>query len=178
MKAKLSYLRISPRKVRLVADLIKGKTVEEAQVILSFTVKKACRPILKLLKSAIASAVNDFKLVESNLKIAKITVDGGPMLKRWRPRARGRAFPIQKKTSHVTIVLGEIEKIESKKKVVKTIKKTVKTKADKADAKEEKEASEKTKETKEKKPKFVSRDEKTGKAIKPTGKRFFRRKSF
>lgn len=169
MKAKLSYLRISPRKVRLVADLIRGKTVEEAQVILKFTVKKACTPILKLLKSAIASSINDFKLAESNLKISKIVVDGGPMLKRWRARARGRAFPIQKKTSHVTIILGEIEKTEVKKKVVKTTKKTV---SPKDETKEEKEVK------KEKKVKFVPKDEKTKKATKPTGKRFFRRKSF
>jgi len=176
MKAKLSYLRISPRKARLVADLIRGKTVEEAQVILSFTVKKSSMPILKLLKSAIASAVNDFKLAESNLKIIKIVVDGGPMLKRWRARARGRAFPIQKKTSHVTIVLGEISETKTKKpvkkKVVKTAKKTVKPEPDTKDKKEI------TKETKNKKVKFVPKDEKRKKSAESTGKRFFRRKSF
>ncbi|PIW91361.1 MAG: 50S ribosomal protein L22, partial [Candidatus Nealsonbacteria bacterium CG_4_8_14_3_um_filter_37_36] len=102
--AKLRYLRITPRKVRQVSDLIRGKTVEEAQTILRYTVKKAAQPLLKLLKSAVASAKNNFQLEELNLYISKILVDEGPKLKRWRARARGRADEIQKKTSHVTIV--------------------------------------------------------------------------
>lgn len=108
--AKLRYLRIAPRKVRLVADLIREKRVEEAQKILSFTIKKSSEPILKLLNSAIANAKHNFRLQESNLYIAKITVDGGPMHKRWMPRARGQAYEIQKKTSHITLILDEIEK--------------------------------------------------------------------
>jgi len=114
---KLRRLGIAPRKVRLVADLVRGKSVEEAQTILNFTVKKAAHPLLKLLKSAIASARHDFKgLDESNLRIVKITVDQGPKYKRWRPRARGVAYEIQKKTSHITLVLDEIAK-KTKKKV-------------------------------------------------------------
>ncbi|MFH1643104.1 MAG: 50S ribosomal protein L22 [Patescibacteria group bacterium] len=179
MRAKLSYLRIAPRKTRMVADLIRGKTVEEAQTILKFTVKKSSLPILKLLKSAVASAVNNFKLEELNLKIAKIVVDGGPMLKRWRPRARGRAFPIQKKTSNVTIILEEIEKSEEKKiekkKAIKTIEKTVKIVKTKADSKEEKEEN---KEDKDNKAKINLKDDRLKRSVKPTGKRFFRRKSF
>lgn len=108
--AKLKYLRIAPRKVRLIADLIRGKSVEEAQTILNFTVKKATFPLLKLLKSAIANAKNQSQLEESNLYISKILVDEGPKYKRWMPRARGMASEIQKKTSHITIVLGEIAK--------------------------------------------------------------------
>ncbi|MDI6591661.1 MAG: 50S ribosomal protein L22 [Patescibacteria group bacterium] len=108
--AKLRYLRIAPRKVRLVADLIRGKKVEEAQNILNFTVKRAAKPLLKLLKSAIANAKNNFQLEESNLYISKILVDEGPKYKRWRARARGRADQIQKKTSHLTLVLDEITK--------------------------------------------------------------------
>jgi len=121
--AKLRYLRITPRKVRQVSDLIRGKTVEEAQTILRYTVKKAAQPLLKLLKSAVASAKNNFQLEELNLYISKILVDEGPKLKRWRARARGRADEIQKKTSHVTIVLDEIIKKPKKVKKIKEIKK-------------------------------------------------------
>ena len=121
--AKLKYLRIAPRKVRLVADLIRGKRIEEAQNILNFKVKKAVLPLLKLLRSATANAKNNFQLDESNLYIAKILVDEGPKYKRWRARARGRAEEIQKKTSHVTVVLDEIVK---KPKKVKKVKKTKK----------------------------------------------------
>lgn len=108
--AKLNYLRIAPRKVRLVADLIRGKTTAEAERILRFTRKRAARPLLKLLQSAIANAKNNFQLDPDNLRIAKLLVNQGPTLKRWRPRARGQASQIQKKSSHITLVLEEIEK--------------------------------------------------------------------
>jgi len=123
VKAKLNYLRIAPRKVRLVANLIRGKRVLEAQNILNFTVKRATLPLLKLLKSAINNARNNFGLEESNLYISEIMVDEGPKLKRWRPKARGQLSEIQKKTSHVTLVLEEIEKkpkrVEKMEKMVK-----------------------------------------------------------
>lgn len=106
--AKIKYLRIAPRKVRLLTDLIRGKSVQRAQRILSFTIKKGSDPILKLLKSAVANATNNFKLNESNLYISKILVDEGPKFKRVMPRARGSANEIQKKTSHITVVLSEI----------------------------------------------------------------------
>ncbi len=106
---KLRHLRIAPRKVRLVADLIRGKSVEEARVILQFTVKRAAPPVLKLLNSAIASAKQK-NLDPSRLYISKITVDEGPKLKRWRARARGQAYEIQKKTSHITLILDETKK--------------------------------------------------------------------
>jgi large subunit ribosomal protein L22 len=109
MKAYLRYLRIAPRKVRLVADLIRGKKVDEALEILDFTVKKPAIPVKKLLLSALANAKHNFKKDEKSLYIKRITVDEGPKLKRWMPRSRGRAYEIQKKTSHVTIELGEIE---------------------------------------------------------------------
>ena len=105
--AKLRYLRIAPRKVRLVADLIRKKPVNEALVILDFTRKKAALPLKKLLNSAIANAKNNFQLDPSNLYISKITVDEGPKYKRWMPRARGRADLILKRTSHITLVLKE-----------------------------------------------------------------------
>ena len=124
--AKLRYLRIAPRKVRLAADLIRGKSTEKAQVILNFTVKKPVLPLLKLLKQAIANAKNNFQTEQSNLYISKITVDEGPKLKRWRARARGRAFEIQKKTSHITLILDEIKK--KAKKVRKIEPKAIKIK--------------------------------------------------
>ena len=108
--AKLRYLRIAPRKVRLVADLVRGKKVEEAAHILTFTRKRAAKHILKLLNSAIANALHNFQLKKENLYIARIIVDEGPKLKRWRPRARGMAYEIQKKTSHITLVLKKQEK--------------------------------------------------------------------
>ena len=124
--AKLRYLRIAPRKVRLVADLIREKSVEEAQTILSFTTKKAAKVLLKLLKQAIANAKTNFQLEEKNLYISKILVDEGPKYKRWMPRARGMASPIQKKTSHVTIILDEIEKKPKKAKKPKKVEKVEK----------------------------------------------------
>jgi len=120
--AKLNYLRIAPRKVRLVADLIRGKSVEEAQTILNFLTKKAAGHMLKLLKQAAANAKNNFQLDESNLYISKILVDEGPKYKRWIARARGRADEIQKKTSHLTILLDEITKKPKKIKKMKKIK--------------------------------------------------------
>ena len=107
--AKLRYLRIAPRKVRLVADLVRGKSVEEATHILNFTRKRAAKPLLKLLNSAVANASHNFQLKKENLYISKILVNEGPKLKRWRPRARGVTYEIQKKTSHITLVLTEIE---------------------------------------------------------------------
>jgi large subunit ribosomal protein L22 len=92
--------------VRLVADFIRGKTAVRAKKELGFLKKRAALPWSKLLDSALANAKNNFQLEEKNLYLAKVLVDEGPKLKRWRPRSRGRAFPIQKKTSHLTIILG------------------------------------------------------------------------
>lgn len=115
--AKLNNLRKAPRKVRLVANLVKGMTVVQAENELKFSVKDSAQPVLKLLRSAIANANHNFHLDKNNLYIAKAVVDNGPNLKRWRPRAFGRAAGILKRTSHITIVLSEI--IEGKK-LVKT----------------------------------------------------------
>jgi large subunit ribosomal protein L22 len=168
--AKLRYLRIAPRKVRLVADLIRGKTVEQAQTILNFVRKRATRPLLKLLNSAIANAHHNFQLEKNNLYISEIRVDEGPKLKRWRPRARGQAFEIQKKTSHVTLVLEEIEKKPKKRKVKKEeVKKEEKEKIAKAEEKPKKEI---------KKPKKPELEIPKPKIEKKGIKRFFRRKAF
>ena len=116
VKVHLKHLHISPRKVRLVADLVRGMDALEAEKILQFTSKKSAISIGKLLKSAIATAKNDYSFAEDNLLISEILVNEGPTLKRWRPRAHGRAFPIMKRTSHITIVLNEKVKSESKLK--------------------------------------------------------------
>lgn len=142
--AKLKYLRISPRKVRLVADLIRGKRVSEAQALLDFTIKGATKPLKKLLDAAVADARHNFGIKESNLFISKIFVNEGPTLKRVRARAFGRFFPIHKRTSHVELVLDEIETTapekrasvekpledEKKKKVQKKAKETKKPRRD------------------------------------------------
>lgn len=111
---------MAPRKVRMAADLVRGKKVVEAQRLLQFAAKHSAHPVLKTLNSAIASARNNFQADESNLYISHISVNEGPKLKRYRPRARGQAYEIQKKTSHVTIVIDEIEqqKTKTKKKIV------------------------------------------------------------
>jgi large subunit ribosomal protein L22 len=116
VKANLRYLRMAPRKVRLVADLIRGKSVEEAEKILSFTTKRAALPLLKLLKSAMANAKHNFNLNENNLFVSKILVNEGPRLKMTFPRSRGRADIKQKKMSHVTLILSELPKGEPKPK--------------------------------------------------------------
>lgn len=116
IKVELNNLRTAPRKVRQVADLIRNKKADEAQSILEFTVNKSSVPMLKLLHSALVSAVNDFKLKESSFYISKVTVDEGPKLKRSHPMSRGRAYPILKRTSHIQLVLTEINKPKSNKK--------------------------------------------------------------
>ena len=106
MKAKLRFTRIATRKARLVADLIRGKRSEEALNILTFTPKAAARMIIKLLKSAIANATQK-KIDVDRLYVKTIVVDQGPTMKRFMPRAMGRATLIRKRTSHITIVLDE-----------------------------------------------------------------------
>ena len=101
------YLRVSPHKVRLVADLVRGKKVDEALTILKFLPKKSGRLINKTLRSAVANAENTHTIDVDTLFIKSILVDEGPKLKRWRPRAMGRATRILKRTSHITMVLAE-----------------------------------------------------------------------
>lgn len=118
--AKLNNLRVSPRKVRDTADMIRGCRVEEALYRLNSTVRRSNDSIAKLVNSAIANAKNNFGLKEDNLYISEITVNEGPTLKRWMPRAQGRATQILKRTSKIQVVLGELEiTTEAKKKEVK-----------------------------------------------------------
>jgi large subunit ribosomal protein L22 len=107
VRAKLRFARMGPRKARLVADLIRGKKSEEALNILTFTKKAAAKTIIKLLKSAIANATQKKTVDIDRLYIKKITVDQGPTMKRFQPRALGRATMIRKRSSHITIVLDE-----------------------------------------------------------------------
>jgi ribosomal protein L22 len=103
--AKARYVRTSARKARLVCDHIRGKDVEQARAILSFTPRGAAKPWMKLLESAIANAEHNHELVGDELKIASVHADEGPTLKRYRPRAMGRATRIRKRTSHLSITL-------------------------------------------------------------------------
>jgi ribosomal protein L22 len=105
VRAQARYVRTSARKARLVCDHIRGKDVEQARAILSFTPRGAAKPWLKLLESAIANAEHNHELVGDELKIHSIHADEGPTLKRYRPRAMGRATRIRKRTSHLTITL-------------------------------------------------------------------------
>ena len=106
-KAYLNYVRISPRKVSVVLDLIRGKDVKLAKAILEQTPKAACEPLLKLLKSATANAENNHDMDVASLYVAECHVSQGPTLKRIRPRAQGRAYRINKRMSHLTVILDE-----------------------------------------------------------------------
>ncbi|MCF7836075.1 MAG: 50S ribosomal protein L22 [Candidatus Marinimicrobia bacterium] len=110
VKAKLKYLKIAPRKTRLLIDLIKGMPLNEAKAHISASSKKASVPLLKLLKSAESNALHNFKLESEDLYVSGASVDGGPVLKRYMPKARGRATIIRRRTSHVSIVLSEQQK--------------------------------------------------------------------
>ena len=107
--AKVTYVRIAPRKVQIVLDLIRNKPVDEARAILKHTPKAACEPLAKLLDSAVAHAENNNNMDVTRLYVAKCFVCQGPTLKRIRPRDHGRAYRINKKTSHITMVLKEAE---------------------------------------------------------------------
>ncbi len=107
IKANLRYFRLSPRKVRLAANLIAGLKTDAALKQLMFSRKRSASAIAKLLKSAISNAKNNFKLDPANLYVKEIRVDEGPVLKRYMPRARGRAAIIKKRSSHISLVLSE-----------------------------------------------------------------------
>jgi large subunit ribosomal protein L22 len=105
VRARAKYVRCAPRKARLVIDHIRGKDVDNARAILMHTQRAASRDVLKLLESAVANAENNHELVADELRVGKAYVDEGPTLKRYRPRALGRATRIRKRTSHLTIEL-------------------------------------------------------------------------
>ena len=106
-RAVAKYIRISPQKARLVADVVRGMEVDNAITTLKFMPKKGARILRKVIESAVANAIQTEKVDADTLYIKKILIDGGPMLKRFRPRAMGRANRILKRTSHITVVLDE-----------------------------------------------------------------------
>ena len=108
-RAKLSYARIAPRKVSVVLDLIRNQPLDKALAILQYTPKAASELLYKLVKSAAANAENNFNMDKNSLYVAECYVTPGPTLKRVRPRAQGRAYRILKRTSHITVVLKEME---------------------------------------------------------------------
>ena len=108
IRAVSKYVRMSPSKIRRVLRQIQGKTYSEALLLLEFMPYASCTPIIKVLRSATANARNNFGLDEKNLVIKSAFADQGPTMKRFRPRAQGRAFSIQKKMSHVTIKVAEL----------------------------------------------------------------------
>lgn len=106
-RAVTKYVRMSPQKARLVLDMVRGKKVEEALSILALSQKKPAKLVAKAVRSAVANASHLSKVDVDALFIKRITVDEGPMLKRWRPRAMGRATRIRKRMSHITVILDE-----------------------------------------------------------------------
>jgi len=128
VKAKARFIRMSPRKVRLVVDVIRGKKVGEARTQLQFMKKAAAEPVLKLLNSAVANASHNFDLNEASLFVKEVRADEGPTLGRWRARAFGRAAPIRKRTTHISMILEDkTKKLETEKKDEKSESKKEKT---------------------------------------------------
>lgn len=116
IRATLRFLKMGPRKVRLIADLMRGHKVTLLLERLALNKRGAAEPMLKLLKSAVANAKNNFKLDVGTLRVKSIMVDGGPTVKRWMPRAHGRATTIRQRTSHIQLVLISEEPIKKEKK--------------------------------------------------------------
>ena len=109
IKASARYVRIAPRKARLIADQVRGMHIEKARALLQFSPRGAALPIHKLIDSAAANAENNHDLIGDEMRVASITVDEGPTLRRFRPRAMGRATPINKRTSHIRVALTPVE---------------------------------------------------------------------
>ena len=110
-KAVAKYIRIAPRKARLIIDLIRGKNVREAEAILKFVPNRAAEPIAKVLHSAVSNAENNLELDKEDLIVTKVFVDQGPSLKRFKPRAMGRADRMVHRTSHITVVVGNRKEV-------------------------------------------------------------------
>ena len=109
VKASARYVRVAPRKARLIADQVRGMHIESARALLQFSPRGAAHPIHKLIDSAAANAENNHDLIGDEMRISSITVDKGPTLRRFRPRAMGRATPINKRTSHIRVALTPVE---------------------------------------------------------------------
>jgi ribosomal protein L22 len=109
VRASARYVRIAPRKARLIADQVRGLHIEKARALLQFSPRGAAEDIHKLIDSAAANAENNHNLIGDEMRVSSITVDEGPTLKRFRPRAMGRATPIHKRTSHIAVALTPVE---------------------------------------------------------------------
>lgn len=180
IKAKLNHLRIAPRKVRMVADIIRGQDVKEAEIQLKFLARRAAEPFLKLLKSAASNASHNFGIEKDNLYISELQVNEGPPLKRWMPRAMGKSAQIMKRTSHINLVL------ETKKEAKVEKPKKIKPKVVKLETGEEIKK-EKPIEKVEEKPQLKADQSRVGKSVPPTRpygaspdakRRFFSRQTF
>ena len=123
VKAFARGIHMSPRKVRLVVDVVKGMTVEDALTNLAFMSKKAALPVKKLVDSAVANAQHNFQIASDRLFVKSLTVDGGQVMERFKPRAQGRAFPIRRRTSHINLILGVAEKAFKAKRKIQSAKK-------------------------------------------------------
>jgi large subunit ribosomal protein L22 len=145
VQAKSKYLHMSPRKVRLVANFVRGKKVSVAVQELRFLKKSAAEPVRKVLESAIANAVNNFEMKESELVVSEITINDGPTIKRFRPRARGNAAPIRKRTSHLTVSVDlaspvatkNVETVKEKKPEAKKVEDLIATDKDSSTKKDD-----------------------------------------
>lgn len=119
VSAKLRYIRTSPRRMRLLADLVRGKRVEKALISLAVLNKKHAKSLSKLIESAVANAKHNHSFKAEDLVVKTIFVDGGPMLKRWMPKAHGRATPVRERTAHVSLVLANMPKVAKASKAPK-----------------------------------------------------------
>ena len=178
--AKLNHLRIAPRKVRAVADIIRGQDVDMAKAQLKYLARGSARPLEKLLNSAVAGAKHNLGLDESYLYIKEIVVDEGMKLKRFKPKGFGMTMPIQKKTSHVRLVLDELPEQKKKRKeaLLANRPKFEETKKEEAVKGETEEKKVRT-EPKLRSEKEMSRGSKRGAfgGMKTLGRKLFRRKS-
>ncbi len=175
--AKLKRLRMSPRKVRLVVNLVRKMSLVHAKAQLKLMPKKSAEPILKVLNSAVANAKHNFSLKESDLFIINILVDAGATLKRWMPRAMGRATSIRKRTCHITVILGVNDKAEeNKSKMIGPDEQIKEGKLGEPRIVEEKHLTEEAKEGK--KDKVRDKEERPFGASGVAKKRFFSRQTF
>lgn len=164
IKASLNHLRMSPRKARLVLDVVRQMPIEKALEQLQFLNKLAAEPVKKLIESAIANAKHNFSIERSNLYIKEIKADGGTTLKRWMPRAHGRATTIRKRSCHIKLTLAEI--VESGKKEARKVKAEAPVKLEQVVADAEKQAKKgQKKEVKKADNKETKVDNKSGKGF-------------
>jgi large subunit ribosomal protein L22 len=175
------YIHVSPQKLRLVSALLKKAPIDIALEQLKFSSKSAALPLKKVINSAVANALHNYDIKPDNLFIKSITIDSGPMFKRYQPRAQGRAFMVRKRTSHINVILEEkARKTKSKRTILQAIRPTVVKDTDKRAKPKEQEAAEKETKTEQiaKQPKLTSKPEsKVRKKFTDFRKRFFNRKS-